>query len=132
MPNIKLDYLLVCENVFLSENKNLNIINTFNKVEAVKLPVIYSKFSIVTNFNDGLGIYNITIEIISPEPENKIITSISREINISKEGQDAVFTAHFLNVIFPVEGRYKIKVKVDGIDVNSEKFIIVRQKNGTR
>ena len=127
MENVKLNFLHVCENVLISQDKKISVIGIFNKLLTRGWPAIHPKFSVVTNVSAPPKEYTEVVEIISPE--DKTIAKVGNKIVINKEGQSNNFVANFVNTIFPIEGKYKIKVSIDDkiISENSH-YIILRIK----
>ena len=127
MKNIKLNFLHVCENVLISQDGKISVIGVFNRLLTKGWPAIHPKFSVVTNISTSLEEYIEVVEIISPE--NKTIAKAKNKIIINKKGQSSNFVADFTNIVFPIEGKYKIRVSVnDKIISEDNYYIIVRIK----
>ena len=126
MENIKLNFVHVCENAFLSNDGKLNIIGIFNKIITPEFPFVHPKFFIVTSISGAPAKYMENIEIISND--NDKILNIQKEISINKEGESANFIAQFIGVPFAEEGTYEIKVSINGDVVKKGDFIILRKK----
>lgn len=125
MGKLKLNFVHVCENAFLSKDNKLNIIGIFNKILSFGFPAIHPKLFIVTNISGELSEFKEAIEIVSPN--NKVIVNAENQIKID-ENKSANFIAQFVGIPFENEGIYKIRILVDGIIINEDNFIILRRK----
>lgn len=123
MVDIKLNFLHICENAFLSIDKKISIIGVFNKILANSFPAIHPILFIITNVSGKDGTYLETIEIIAPD--ETVIAKAENNIVVESNAH-ANFIARFVNLIFPVEGRYKIKISINGERLSDENDLIVR------
>lgn len=123
MEDVKLNFLHICENAFVSQDKKLSVINIFNQIRASNFPAAHPKFSIVTNISGIEGEYSEVVEIIAPNGEI-VARAENNKMIIQKDGA-ANFIANFIGVVFPVDGKYKIVVKVNNILVDEENFILL-------
>jgi hypothetical protein len=113
MADVKLNYLIVSEQVITDREDKVSIINIFQKVLASAVPAIHTSLFIVMNTYGEPGKYKATIDIVSPV-DGKIIASASDEIEIRKEGGNNL-VARFVNIVFPDFGKYLLKGSVEGI-----------------
>jgi len=116
---IKLNYLHTCDQVLVSYDGKVSLINIFSEIKSTGLPVIYPRFSVLTNITGPVGEYTQKIEIISPEG-NEILAFTEAKSEIKSYGGNN-FIANFINIPFKVEGKYWIKVTIDGENVLSKK-----------
>lgn len=127
MENVKLNFLHVCENAFVSQSGNLNIIEIFDQINANNFPAAHPKLAIVSSFSGEIGKYKETIEIVSPE--GSIIAKVEKdEIEIVQSGGVANFIANFIGLIFSSEGKYKIRVTVNDQILSEDKFILLKSQ----
>jgi len=124
---IKLKFLHACEQVIVSQAGSFSVINIFNEVDTNGLPAINPKFVIISSIIGPVGIYDQTIEIISPD--GKPIAYSNGKSDIKGSGGNN-FVANFINLAFPLEGAYWIKVTVDGniLTNKDEHYILVKKK----
>ncbi|MFH1790134.1 MAG: hypothetical protein ABH832_03655 [bacterium] len=120
---IKLNFIHICESVIEAVNRNISIIGIFNKITSLKLPVLYPKFSIITSISAPPGSYKEVIEIVSPEGQT--VARLEGKVQIYKEGQKGNFVANFINTLFPIEGKYQIKISVNNELLDDQNFIIL-------
>ena len=127
---IKLNFLHICDQVLVSCDGKLSLINIFSEIKSPGLPVIYPRFSVLTNITGPAGKYNQKIEIMTPS-EDKSIAFTEGVSEIKSYGGNN-FIANFINIPFGVEGKYWIKVIIDGKSILSKKdehFIWIEKIN---
>jgi hypothetical protein len=128
MANIKLKNVFVCENVILSFNGQMSLINLISDISAKNFPAVHPKLTVVIGITGDSGIYDEKIEVVSAI-DNKTIALVSgkAEINTVKGNN---FIANFLNIVFPQEGKYWIKVSINKeIITNSNDHFIQLKKH---
>lgn len=126
MKNVKLNFAHVCENVIISEDKKLSVINIFNQIKASDFPAVHAKLSIVSSVSGGKGNYFETIEIVNEKNGDDVIARAeNKEVYIGEENGVTNFIANFTNLLFSSEGRYKIRIKIDGVILSEDNFILV-------
>lgn len=123
MADVKLNFLHVCENAFVSQDGKLSIISIFNQIRANKFPAAHPKLSIVSSVSGGVGKYTEMIEIVSPRAE--VIAQVENDIEIQREGGSANLIASFVNLIFLMSGKYIIRVKINGNVLSEDNFILL-------
>lgn len=123
MKNVKLNFLHVCENAFVAQDGKMSIIGIFNQIKASNFPAAYPKLSIVSSISGAIGDYLEVIEIVSPRAE--VIARVENNIKIQKEGGAANLIAGFINLVFIIDGKYTIRIKINGDLINEENFIIL-------
>ncbi len=124
MANVKLNFLHVCENAFVSQDGKLSVVGIFNQIKAANFPAAHPKLSIVSSFAGDAGNYSEIIEIVSPTGEI-IARAENNEIGIEKSGGSANFIANFIGLVFSLEGKYIIRAKVNGNVLNEDNFILL-------
>lgn len=125
MANVKLNFLHVCENSFISQEGKLSIIGVFNQIRFGRLPAVYPVFSIVAGITGEKGTYTEEIQIISPDGE--LIASIKNEKAEVRESNGATnFIANFAGFVFSKKGKYSVKIKIDGIDKGETTIEIIQ------
>lgn len=123
MTNIKLNFLHVCENAFVAQDGKLSIIGIFNQIKAPNFPAAHPKLSIVSSISGAVGDYLEVIEIVSPRAE--VIARVENNITIQREDGAANLIASFVNLIFLINGKYTIRIKINGVLLNEESFILL-------
>ena len=127
MANVKLNFVHVCENAFTSSDGKLNIIGIFNQINALNFPALHPRLMIATSVSGEVRKYTESIEIVSPGGE--VIARAGNPIEIFKSGGSANFIADFVGIVFPIEGKYEIKIKIDSEEIENDLFIMIK-KNG--
>lgn len=123
--NAKLNFLHVCENVISPADGKVSVISIFNRIFAKSFPAVHPRFSVVSNITASVGDHIEIIEILSPTGE--MIVKAEDKVNIDREGGANNFIANFVSIIFPEEGEYKIRVKVDNKVISEDNYIILKQ-----
>ncbi len=113
MPNPKLNFIIVCDNAFLTQGTNsLNIIGIFDRVGAEKFPAVHPRIVVVTNIMGDVGEYNQIITFKNKSTGEKI-AELSGKLSINVIGQKAQFIGNFFNIVFPFAGEYVFEVSID-------------------
>ncbi|EKE15742.1 MAG: hypothetical protein ACD_11C00108G0036 [uncultured bacterium] len=123
MADVKLNFLHVCENAFVSQDGKLSIIGIFNQIKASNFPAAHPKLSIVSSISGVADDYLEVIEIVSPKAE--VIARIENNVKIQKEGGAANLIASFVNLIFLIGGKYTIRIKVNNELLSEDNFILL-------
>ncbi|MFA5777059.1 MAG: hypothetical protein WC906_01310 [Parcubacteria group bacterium] len=113
MENVKLNFLHVCENASISREGKLSVIGIFNQIRFNRLPAVYPIFFIVVGLTGDEGVYSEEIQIISPDGE--IAASVKNDnVEIKENGGSTNFLSSFAGFVFSKQGKYSIRVLVDG------------------
>ncbi|MFA6160329.1 MAG: hypothetical protein WC678_04580 [Parcubacteria group bacterium] len=123
----RLNFVHICENAFTSSDGKLNVIGIFDQINALNFPALHPRLMIVTSVAGNIGKYIENIEIVSPKGE--IIARAGNPIEIFKDGGSTNFIADFIGIVFPEDGVYKIRVKINETVVDNNGFIMIK-KNG--
>ena len=113
MTNVKLNFIIVCDNAFVAQGSNfLNIIGIFDRVSAEKFPAVHPRIIVVTNLTGEVGEYNQIITLKNKLTGEKL-AELSGKININVIGQKAQFIGNFFNLVFPSAGEYIFEVSIN-------------------
>jgi len=125
----KLNFLHICEQVLIGFDGKISPINIFTMISTMDFPTRHPKFSILTNISDEPGEHNQVVEIIHPESKEVIASTGGKFEILGSERHN--FIANFINLAFPMEGEYGVRVLVDGrvISNENEYFILVKKSN---
>jgi hypothetical protein len=128
MANIKLKNIIICENAIASFDGKVSLINIFTEIKSNGFPIINPRFTILVSINGEVGKYKEILEIISPDGSS--IAKVEGQVEINGPGGNN-FLANFINTVFSIEGKYWIKVSIDGNILNNkdENFILVEKQN---
>lgn len=111
--NIKLNFVIVCDNAFIAQGTNsLNIIGIFNRIGAPKFPAVYPRMVVVTNMTGEIGDHTQIITLKNRLTGEKI-AELPGKLKINEIGQNAQFMGNFFNVVFPSAGEYVFEVIID-------------------
>ena len=128
MANIKLKNLLICEDAVVAKDGKLSVINIFTEIKSENFPAMHPKLTIISMVTGDNGSYDERIEIISPD--NETISKVDGKAEIL--GPDGSgFLANFINLPFLKEGKFWIKVSIDGSPITSKDdyFILVKKNS---
>lgn len=114
MQNGKLNYIIVCENAFLSDpSKNLSLINTFDTINTNSLPVLFPRFSVVVNATTtNAGNHEAVLDLTKDG-------TILNQIKMTFTGEKFQAIQNFIGFKFAEEGQYVFDVKLDGQSIGS-------------
>lgn len=113
MENVKLNFVIVCDNAFMAQISNtLNIIGVFDKIEAKDFPAIYPRLFVVTNVSGDPGVYMQKI-VFRGKQSNKIIAKLEAQLMINGVGQKAQFVGSFFGLTFPEKDEYLVEVYIN-------------------
>ena len=131
--NIKTNFLLTCQNAFLSAGtNNLNLINIFTNINADKFPFVYGRFALVANIDvDTPGQH--TLNTVVSGPDGKVLAKTALPVKVN--GPNFQVIANFENMHFSAPGTYELKVDVDGVPVGTKALkvnMVVNPKNQTK
>jgi hypothetical protein len=108
---IKQNFVIVCDSTIVEKDtNNLSLIGIFDSVHAPKVPMIHSKFCVVTNFEGDTGQHKHKI-IIKKETGEEVV-KLEGPINFGDEGK-AQHIGRFFGTRFPVLGRYIVEIYLD-------------------
>ena len=113
---MKLLYVLLCDNAFLSIDRKVNIIGVFETINAVKFPITHPKFVIVGSIAPSKKNFKMSINVADQESGQPVLGDIQeREVNLPKEGggQNFNFIVEVVNANFAKPGNYTVKITID-------------------
>ena len=109
--NIKLLYTLFCDDVRLEVGNKLSFMGIFQNIIVQQLPVSVFKMAIVNHWQ-GQGSYLSEVRILTPDRQQAVVVSQPTPFEISSGGY-ADNISFFVNVTFPVSGRYVVQTLID-------------------
>ena len=118
-----LNFLHVCNDAFMTEGtKSLNIIGIFDRIHALKLPVIIPKFSVVAHVNAMEGPHNVHLVI---KKEDKILAEAKSEFF----GTNHQWIGHFAGMPFAEVGEYLLEISVDDEVIGTKRLAVVQENH---
>ena len=116
MENVKLNFVIVCDNAFIAQGSNsLNIIGVFDRIGAQQFPVMFPRLYVVTNFSGTPGSYTQRIVFRAKKNDEIIAKLESSGIVIAGTGQKAQFIGSFFGLSFPEKDEYIIEVFINNV-----------------
>ena len=113
MNNVKLNFVIVCDNAFIAQGTNsLNIIGIFDRIGAQKFPAVHPRIVIITNMTGEVGEYTQVITLKNKSTGEKMV-ELSGKLNINVIGQKAQFIGNFFNIVFPSAGEYIFEISIN-------------------
>jgi len=109
--NLKLLYTLFCDDVRLEVGNKLSFMGVFQNIIVQQLPVSVFKMAIVNHWQ-GQGSYLSEVRILSPDRQHAVVVSQPTPFEIASGGY-ADNISFFVNVTFPVAGRYVVQTLID-------------------
>src|SRR4029079_8699908 len=109
--NLKLLYTLFCDDVRLEVGNKLSFMGVFQNIMVQQLPVSVLKMAIVNHWQ-GQGSYLSEVRILSPDRQHPVVVSQPTPFEIASGGY-AANISFFVNVTFPVAGRYVVQTLID-------------------
>src|SRR5678815_2828876 len=109
--NLKLLYTLFCDDVRLEVGNKLSFMGIFQNIIVQQLPVSVFKMAIVNHWQ-GQGSYLSEVRILTPDRQQAVVVSQPTPFEIASGGY-ADNISFFVNVTFPVSGRYVVQTLID-------------------
>ena len=125
--------LLICEGVIEdSRSKNKTIVNTFNRIAALRYPVRHDRLSIFLSLTGGHGEHDIEIRIVrgGVPPGEKPLYGFTGKANFANPLAVAELAIDIRGMTIPAAGRYVIELVVDRDVLKQRNFEAVLLKSG--
>jgi len=108
---LQLLYTLFCDDVRLEVGNKLSFMGIFQNIIVQQLPVSVFKMAIVNHWQ-GQGSYLSEVRILTPDRQQAVVVSQPTPFEIATGGY-ADNISFFVNVTFPVSGRYVVQTLID-------------------
>src|ERR1041385_363224 len=108
---LELLYTLFCDDVRLEVGNKLSFMGVFHSIIVQQLPVSVLKIAIVNHWQ-GQGSYLSEVRILSPDRQHPVVVSQPTPFEIASGGY-ADNISFFVNVTFPVRGRYVVQTLIN-------------------
>jgi len=109
--NLQLLYTLFCDDVRLEAGNKLSFMGVFQNILVQQLPLPLIKFAIVNHWQ-GQGSYLSEVRILTPDRKHPVVVSQPTRFEIAAGGF-ADNISFFVNVTFPVSGKYVVQTLID-------------------
>lgn len=114
MADVKLNYVIIADNAFFSqENNTLNIIGIFDRIAVKDFPALHSKLSIVTSCSGPKATYEQKL-ILKRSDGTGPAMELKGEVKILEEGQKAQLIANIISIPLISKGEYRVNVEING------------------
>jgi len=119
---LELLYTLFCDDVRLEAGNKLSFMGVFQNIMVPHLPLPLIKFAVVNHWK-GQGSYLSEVRILTPDRKHPVVVSQPTRFEIASGGF-ADNISFFVNVTFPVSGRYVVQTLIDS-NLFDEKLMTV-------
>jgi hypothetical protein len=119
---LELVYTLFCDDVRLEVGNKLSLMGVFQNIMVQQVPVSLIKFAVVNHWR-GEGAHLSEVRILTPDRQQPIVVSQPSPFEIAPGGF-ADNISFFVNVTFPVAGRYWVQTLVNSTLFNEEPLIV--------
>ena len=120
--DLQLLYTLFCDDVRLEAGNRLSFMGVFHHILVQQVPLSLIKFAVVNHWQ-GQGRYLSEVRILSPDRQQPVVVSQPTPFEIASAGF-ADNISFFVNVTFPIAGRYVVQTLIDS-NVFEERVLIV-------
>lgn len=111
VKKLELLYTIFCDDVRLEVGNKLSLMGVFQNIVVQQLPVSLIKFAVVSHWR-GEGSHLSEVRILTPDRQQPVVASQPASFEIAP-GSFADNISFFVNVAFPVAGRYWVQTLVD-------------------
>jgi hypothetical protein len=105
---------LVCEEVRQEANGNFFIIGVVNYLRVPQLPVVVGRLCIFNRWTAGIGQFNQTIRLISPD-QSTVLRRAEMKFDLTDAAAHTTNIMFFGNVDIKTAGTYFMEVLVDDV-----------------
>lgn len=114
----QLNFTLLCDDIRQELGGKISLMGIFENIYATSFPAIHPRLAIMNEWADGLGEFEATLRILSPDRKTVLRESITRLKLVDVRFKHRDISIH-LNIEFREPGTYWIENYLDGILVNS-------------
>jgi hypothetical protein len=120
--NLKLIYTLFCDDVRLEVGNKLSLMGVFQSIMVQQLPVSLIKFAVVSHWQ-GEGTHLSEVRILTPDRQQPVVVSQPTSFEVLP-GDFADNISFFVNVTFPVAGRYWVQTLINSTLFDEQPLIV--------
>lgn len=124
-PN--LNFTLLCDDIRQELGGKISIMGIFENVYATNFPAIHPRLAILNEWADGIGEFDATLRILTPDKKTIIRESITRFRITDARYRHRDVSIH-LNMELREPGTYWIENYLDGMLVSSVPLNVIRVK----
>ena len=126
VPNLKLHYTIMCEDVRLEINHKLSLMGLFYSIQVPQLPVTLLKMVILNHWS-GDGQFLSEVRILTPDRSQPVAVSPPSPFQVPPDGYADNVTI-FANIAFPTAGNYVVQTLINS-NVFAEQALTVTDMN---
>ncbi len=113
-----LNFTLLCDDIRQELGGKISLMGIFENIYATSFPAVHPRLAIMNEWAEGLGEFEATLRILSPDRKTILRESVTRLKLIDARFKHRDISIH-LNIEFREPGTYWIENYLDGILVNS-------------
>jgi hypothetical protein len=125
IPNLKLKYTLLCDDVRVEMGNKLSFMGIFQNMMVEQLPVSLIKFAVVNHW-EGAGEHDTEVRIMAPDRQTLVVSSQPTRINLAEGGQTDNIS-FFVNVVFQAAGTYWVQTVANAVVLDELPLIVTDQ-----
>lgn len=114
----QLNFTLLCDDIRQELGGKISLMGIFENIYATSFPAIHPRLAIMNEWADGLGEFEATLRILTPDRKTVLRESVTRLKLVDARFKHRDISIH-LNLEFREPGTYWIENYLDGILVNS-------------
>lgn len=111
---ITIDFAHICENVIVSNNGNLSIINIFNQISADNFPALHPVLFVVFGATGDEGEYEVNIKIEKQGEKSITTPTLPNKMKIPKPPAQGRLFVKFSPLLIKSAGNYEITISILG------------------
>jgi hypothetical protein len=113
-----LNFTLLCDDVRQEIGGKISLMGIFENIYATSFPAIHPRLAIMNEWADGLGEFEATLRILTPDRKTILRESVTRLKLADARFKHRDISIH-LNIEFKEPGTYWIENYLDGLLINS-------------
>jgi hypothetical protein len=125
IPNLKLKYTLLCDDVRVEMGNKLSFMGIFQNMMVEKLPVTLIKFAVINHW-EGAGEHDTEIRIMAPDRQTVVVASQPTRINLA-EGGATDNISFFVNIVFQTAGTYLVQTVANAVVLDELPLVVTDQ-----
>jgi hypothetical protein len=114
--------IIVCDDVYRDEaSKKLVIIGTFNRIQAISLPCLHPRMTVLFTLTNGKGDYDLALWI-EHEKTGRRVAELRAPLRVDDPLAISDVNVELRNVVFTEPGKYWVAIEADGGVVQQRPF----------
>ncbi|HOD36418.1 MAG TPA: hypothetical protein PLR20_14540 [Syntrophales bacterium] len=123
MTKPKVIFLLCSDEVIIDKSNKLSIIGIFNIINSQKFPAAHPKFSIVTRWSGGEGVFKIRTRLLDSE-KKEVSVSPEHELNFQSVDRNHDEIVTLVGFVFEKAGTYTIEAILNDETIFTQQLIL--------